>query len=324
MRGTRPRAISWNWSEALRGTICCLPAAVILLVTDIALGIWFAIGVLPVALMGVLPSRKQRLQGLLLGIAFAVMFFLGGVVSQIPLVAVVVLFGVAYGAAILASKRPIGRVVLGLMLPALVIGLSSAGALGLIVSLFLFAGSLWATAVTMLWPERSASLGQPAPAADRYQTQLYALLLASAASLALLLGYAFGFRHLGWAPATVVLVMRPQPDLLTSRGVGRVLATLAGLVFAWLTIRYQPPDFMLAVMIIGVVAAIVATRTSRWYVTPAGTAILVMLLIGVSAPDELRYAMLDRFGEVLLGVVLAYVFGVAIPFVLSRRVQDGM
>lgn len=117
--------------------------------------------------------------------------------------------------------------------------------------------------------------------------------------------------------------MRPQPDLLTSRGVGRVLATLAGLVFAWLTIRYQPPDLMLAVVIIGVVAAIVATRTSRWYVTPAGTAILVMLLIGVSAPDELRYALLERFGETLLGVALAYVFGVAVPFLLNRRAEDG-
>ena len=139
---TRPPAISWNWSEALRGTLCCLPAAVILLVTDIKLGIGFAIGVLPVALMGVMPSRKQRLQGLLLGIAFAFVFLLGSVVSQIPLVAVVALFGVAYGAAMLASKRPIGRVVLGLMLPALVIGLSSVGALGLITSLFLLAGSI--------------------------------------------------------------------------------------------------------------------------------------------------------------------------------------
>jgi hypothetical protein len=49
---TPPRAISWNWSEALREAICCLPAAVILLVTNVGLGIWCAIGVLPVALMG--------------------------------------------------------------------------------------------------------------------------------------------------------------------------------------------------------------------------------------------------------------------------------
>jgi uncharacterized membrane protein YccC len=118
------------------------------------------------------------------------------------------------------------------------------------------------------------------------------------------------------------LVMRPQPDLLTSRGVGRVLATSAGVLFAWLVVRYQPADLLLAVVIVGVVAAIVATRTSRWYVTSAGTGILVMLLIGLSAPDELRYALLERFGETLLGVALAYTFGVAVPFLLNRRAQD--
>ena len=269
-----------------------------------------------------MPSRKRRVQGLLLGVAFAVVFLLGSVVSQIPLVAVFAVFGVAYGAAMLASKRPIGRVVLGLMLPALVVGLSSAGAIGLITSLFLVAGSIWATAVTMLWPERSADVDQPAPTLDSHRTQVYALLLASAASLALLLGYAFNFSHLGWAPAAVVLVMRPQPDLLTSRGVGRVLATSAGVLFAWLVVRYQPADLLLAVVIVGVVAAIVATRTSRWYVTSAGTGILVMLLIGLSAPDELRYALLERFGETLLGVALAYTFGVAVPFLLNRCAQD--
>jgi hypothetical protein len=277
---------------------------------------------LPVALLGVMPSSKRRVQGLLLGVAFAVVFLLGSVVSQIPLVAVFAVFGVAYGAAMLASKRPTGRVVLGLMLPALVVGLSSAGAIGLITSLFLVAGSIWATAVTMLWPERSADVDQPAPTLDSHRTQVYALLLASAASLALLLGYAFNFSHLGWAPAAVVLVMRPQPDLLTSRGVGRVLATSAGVLFAWLVVRYQPADLLLAVVIVGVVAAIVATRTSRWYVTSAGTGILVMLLIGLSAPDELRYALLERFGETLLGVALAYTFGVAVPFLLNRRAQD--
>ena len=120
----------------------------------------------------------------------------------------------------------------------------------------------------------------------------------------------------------VVLVMRPQPDLLTSRGVGRVLATLAGLVFAWLVVRYQPADLLLAVIIVGVVAAMAATRTSRWYVTSAGTAVLVMLLIGTSEPNQLRYALTERFGETLLGVALAYVFGVAAPFLINKYGEE--
>ena len=125
MSATRPPRISWNWNEALRGVVCCLPAAGILLATNIELGIACAIGALPVALMGVTPSRKQRLQALLLGTTFAVVFFLGAAVSQLPLVAVVSLFGVSHGAAVLANKRLIGRIVVGLVLPALAVGLSS-------------------------------------------------------------------------------------------------------------------------------------------------------------------------------------------------------
>ena len=319
---TRDRAISWNWSEALRGTICALPAAVVLLAINVNVGIVFAIGVLPVALMGVLPSNKQRLQALLLGIAFAVVYFLGTLVSQVPLVAVVALFGAAYGGVMLASEKPIGRAVLGLMLPALAVGLSSAPAQGLSVSLVMLVGALWATVVTMFWPEHGASAGQPPPTPDRHRTRTYALLLASAASLALLLGYAFDFRHLGWAPAAVVLVMRPQPDLLTSRGIGRVLATLAGVVFAWLVVRYQLPEPLLGVLVVGIIAAILATRTSRWYVTSAGTATLVILLIGASAPNVLGYTLTERLRDTLLGVALAYVFGVAVPLVLKRYAKD--
>jgi hypothetical protein len=84
---TRARAISWNWSEALRGAICTVPAAVMVLAVNANLGIGFALGVLPVAMMGVLPSHKQRLRALPLGIAFAVVYFLGAIMSQVALVA---------------------------------------------------------------------------------------------------------------------------------------------------------------------------------------------------------------------------------------------
>lgn len=317
------RAITWNWSEAVRGAICALPAAVVLLAIDVNLGIVFAIGVLPVTMIGVLPSRKQRLRAVLLGIAFAVVYFLGGVVSQAPIAALAALFGVAYGGVVLASEKPIGRVVLGVVLPALAVGLSSTPDEGWIVGLFMIVGTLWATGVTMLWPQHGAGADRPPSTADRQRTRTYALLLACATSLALLLGYVLGFRHLGWTPAAVVLVMRPQTDLLTSRGVGRVLATLAGVVYAWLVVQYDPSNLLLAATVVVVVAAILATRSSRWYVVPAGTATLVMLLVGESTPNTFGYTLTERLGETLLGVALAYLFGVAVPLVLKWYRKGG-
>ncbi len=216
----RESAINWKWSEALRGAICTIPAAVVMLAVDVNLGIVCAVGVLPVTLLGVLPSHKQRLQGLVLGVLFAVVYFLGNVVSQAPVAAVAALFGAAYGGVVLASERVIGRVVLGIVLPALAVGLSVTPDRGWIVGLCMIVGALWATGVTMFWPVRDATADRPPQAPDRQRTRTYALLLASAASLALVLGYVFGFRHLGWTPAAVVLVMRPQPGSAHQPGRG--------------------------------------------------------------------------------------------------------
>lgn len=302
--------------------MCAAPAAVLLFVS-VDLGIVFAIGVLPVALMGALPSRKQRLRALALGVAFASTYLLGSVVGQVPPVAVVAMFSVAYGAVVLTSRTPVGRVVLGVVLPALAVGLSADPAAGLVVASAMLVGSLWATAVATLWPRRAANIGRPNPAPYVRQARSYGLLLACAVSLALVLGYAFGLGHLGWAPAAVVFVMRPQRDLLTARGAGRVLATLTGVVFAWLVVRQDPSEFLLAALVVGAVAAVLATRASRWYVTPAGTVTLVMLLVGTTMPDMLEYTLTERLRDTLLGVSLAYVFGVVAPPLLRKRAREG-
>ena len=318
-----PRAISWDWREALRGAVCAAPAAVLLLLVSVDLGVVFAIGVLPVALMGALPSRKQRLRALALGVAFAATYFMGSVVGQVPLAAVVAIFGVAYGAVVLTSRRPVGRVVLGVVLPALAIGLSADPAAGLVVASSMLVGSLWATAVAAFWPRRAANEGRPSTAPDARQARTYGLLLASAVSLALALGYAFDLGHLGWAPAAVVFVMRPQRDLLTTRGTGRVLATLTGVVFAWLVVRQEPTGLLLAAVVVGAVAAVLATRSSRWYLTPAGTVTMVMLLVGTTMPDMLGYTLTERLRDTLLGVSLAYAFGVVAPSLLRKRAREG-
>ena len=296
--------ISWDWGEALRGAVCATPGAALLLLVSVDPGIVFAIGVLPVALMGALPSRKQRLQALALGVAFAATYLLGSVLSQVPTVAVVAMFGVAYGAVVLTGRRPIGRVVLGVVLPALAVGLSADPAAGLVVASSMLVGAAWATAVATFWPSRAANAGRPPLAPEGRRARFYGLLLASAVSIALALGYAFDLGHLGWAPAAVVFVMRPQRDLLTARGAGRVLATLAGVVFAWLVVRQEPSELLLAAAVVGAVAAVLATRASRWYVTPAGTVTLVMLLVGTTMPDMLAYTLTERLRDTLLGMGL--------------------
>lgn len=90
--------------------------------------------------MGALPSRKQRLRALALGVAFAATYLLGSVVGQVPPVAVVAVVGVAYGAVALTSRTLVGRVVLGVVLPALAVGLSADPAAGLVVASSMLAG----------------------------------------------------------------------------------------------------------------------------------------------------------------------------------------
>ena len=66
------------------------------------------------------------------------------------------------------------------------------------------------------------------------------------------------------------------------------------------------------------VAGAAGTHGSRWYVTPAFTTFLVFLLLLYADRQDTEYRFLERVGETLLGVGIAYVFGLVVPR-LSRR-----
>lgn len=68
----REAGITWDWAEAGRGALTALPAAVIMLAVDVSLGVVFALGTLPVAMLGVPPHRARRPRLGLAGLAFAV------------------------------------------------------------------------------------------------------------------------------------------------------------------------------------------------------------------------------------------------------------
>jgi uncharacterized membrane protein YccC len=60
----------------------------------------------------------------------------------------------------------------------------------------------------------------------------YALLFATAAAVGIAVAYVLDLSHPAWAGAAAVFVMRPDPALLTSRAIGRVCATVAGVLLA--------------------------------------------------------------------------------------------
>ena len=71
--------ITWNAGEARRGLLCAIPGAIVAAGWDVGLGIGFALGTLPVALLGVPARRQQRPRLALAGLAFAASYAAGTV-----------------------------------------------------------------------------------------------------------------------------------------------------------------------------------------------------------------------------------------------------
>jgi hypothetical protein len=313
-------AITWDWPEAGRGALTALPAAVIMLAVDVSLGIAFALGTLPVAMLGVPPHRSKRPRLGLAGLAFAISYALGSVLGLQAVVAVVGVTVLAYAGVLFSARKPAAKLLPAMLLPALALGMNHPAPDGFIVAAVLLAGCAWATIITYCWPQThppavTTTTPGPAhdPAAARRAVQIYAVLFTAAAGLGLALGYLFGLVHVAWAAAAAMFIMRPDPGLLTSRAIGRTVATFAGVVAAALLLRRGPTETALAIVTIAAIAAMIAVRTSRWYIAPAGSGIIVMLVSGAAGTRVLDVTFTERITETALGAGLALFFGVAIP-----------
>jgi hypothetical protein len=65
------------------------------------------------------------------------------------------------------------------------------------------------------------------------------------------------------------------------------------------------------------IAAAAGTHRSRWYAMPAFSTFLVFLLLLYSHPADAGSRLGERILETLLGVGLAYLFGLAIPALIA-------
>jgi hypothetical protein len=241
----------------------------------------------------------------------------GSALAATPAVAVaaMLVFGVA--SAWLAGHTPAGALALTLVLPLVGVSLSFPGAdEGLHICALIVGGSLYATLVALLWPERPPAPGRtPAPA----PTLEYGVRLGLAGATAAAIGFAAELEHVGWATGAALLVMRPASDLQRMRSVGRVAAVALGAMAGVLLVRAAPGDPVYAAAIaVGIVGA-AATRRSRWYVTPGFSTFLVFLLLLYASPEATGSRFGERLGETALGVAIAYAYGLALPRAWRRR-----
>ncbi len=319
--------ITWNWADARRGFVVAVPALPIAAAANLSLGVVFALGTLPVAMLGLPTTRPARAKLFAVGLLFAVSYAAGCVVGQVSLVAIAAMFLVAGASALAAGSRGRAAAVLpALATPAFALGMNHPAPDGFKLAAVFLAGAAWTTLVNLLWPLPASGAatrrrhGQgPPQMRDPSAVRTYAVLFATAAAVGIAVAYVLDLSHPAWAGAAAVFVMRPDPDLLTSRAIGRVCATVGGVLLAAVLYRHGVGEVAVAVIAVCAVTAMVAIRTSRWYVTAAGSGLVVLLISGVSSTEAFQHAFGDRIFETLLGAALALVLGVVVPRLLKAH-----
>jgi hypothetical protein len=318
-RNDHPPNLVWDWPVAALCAVYALPAALVAL-SDPRKGVALAVGVLPASMVGLLPTRRARVALVVLGACVAVPMFLGGLLTGVPVLAVVTIGGLGVGAAALAARFRLGMIAMTLSLPMFGVGLSysdlgtAAGAAGLML-----VGSGFACLVSMLWPEHPPPTRPTAAAPGSKPTIGYGIRLGAAGATAAAIGFILNLEHVGWACAAALLVMRPRADMQRLRSGGRILAVVAGALAGAGLVRLHPSAAVYSLAVIAVIAAAGATHRSRWYVTSAFTTFLVFLLLLYSSPQTATKRFNERVLETVLGVGIAYFYGLVLPALAKRR-----
>jgi hypothetical protein len=315
--------LRWSWGDALRSALCALPAVPIVVLADPSKGMAWAVGCLPVATLGLAPTRRARRRVVVVGVLFAASVLTGSLLAQARVTTVVGIFAVALGAALLASRSRFGLVALTLCLPVCAIGLSytdlgEAAALG---AVFAAAAGI-SYALLVRWPEyRRPRAPAPPHLLPRGFAVEYGLLLGLAGATSALIGLLIHTDHVGWAPAAAYFVMRPAPEMQKLRSVGRIASVFVGALAGVAFVRGAPPDAAISLFAVALIAGAGAMHESRWYVTPAfGSALVLTMLLyqhPTIATEHWRFN--ERVGETVLGVGSAYFWGLVVPSLLRLR-----
>src|SRR3954452_23954 len=122
--GPMRSGLAWSWSSALWAAVGVLPGALVVAFVDAPGGLALCVGAIMAGMLGIAPRRSARPRAAFLGIGFAVFLLIGAALARPGWLAVVGIALVPLPASLLAADRPLGRIALMLMVPAVAIGLS--------------------------------------------------------------------------------------------------------------------------------------------------------------------------------------------------------
>ena len=313
--------LAWSWRNAAFGALISSVAVIVIIFGEVENGINLLIGAIPAAILGLPPRRSDRRRVMIIGMLFAGSVLVGSVMAQWAPVAVVGMFLMGLGASLLATRRTLGYAVLTICLPLAATGLTfdgldeSGG-----VSVLFLTGSAIAFAVALCFPDYDDPEPVGPPLLTVTAAQRYGVRLGLAAAVATAIAFYYAAEHTGWIVISTVIVMRPTEEMMKVRSAGRAVSVFIGaLVAAWLLSVDLSPS-AIAVVGAGAIIAASATNASRWYITPAFTTFLILWSVLYSNPttENISYRSWERVIDTLIGVGIAYFFGLLVP-TLSRR-----
>lgn len=316
------RNITWNWRDASFGAVIAAVAAIVIATGRVDAGLALLVGAMPAAIVGLAPTRRARLKTVVIGVLFGAFIMLGSFIAQWAIVAVAGMFMLALGSTLLAAKRPLGMVALTLCLPLAAVGLSYAGLENSVgIGVLIMLGSVVAYLWSLLFPEFQAEEKPKTPLMGASQARSYGVLVGLTAATAATVGFVSGIEHVGWVTAAALFVMRPSNEMQELRSIGRIASVFIGALVASLMLAQDLQPAVIALIGFAALVAMAATHASRWYITPGFTTFLVfwMLLYDEASAANIEHRFWERVLETLLGVAIAYFFGLVIPKLLKRR-----
>ena len=316
--------VTFTRADALHATWGVIPAFGLIALGHLTAGVAFAIGLLPTSLMGIAPRRGLRLVYGLVGCLFGVGILLGALIinSHSTVETAVLFFVICFSATLLASLRPVGTLLLGILIPSLGVGTGYTTSKAAALMVAFMAGSIWSSLVMLPWPECTPDkhVRERLLAMRPRHVKTYGVLLGLTAATSIAVGHLLDIPYPGWIATAAMLVIRPVQDMTGWRGVGRAVSTIAGTLLVVIVLGLSL-DHVETALVCGAIAVVtIGARTSKLYVTPFGTAFLILTieLYGIGNVSSLHEVARHRIVNNVLGALIALVYGLAVSWLLER------